>query len=275
MNGQLDEADLRRIRSQLIQRVREEGDDVRPMFYAVSGSYLHGVADSSSDVDVRGFHCADGTRYMLFDTPKSQIRFSMETPQTNTEVEVVSHELRQFGIRLSKYHFNAVEPLFGVDVIVNEHPDAISQIQSIVLDALPGELPNRYRGMAQSLYHQYVAPDAPNREEVTLKHLLYCVRGALAARYVLENGSVEPNLSRLSALFLDENEQSTVDQLVQLKRSPDSGIDELEGNEAVEHLISRLIADDLFTSTSHGDRKEFQDEIAAWMLRLREETHTD
>ena len=270
----LDHKVVNSIRSQLIQHIRNKEDDVKPMFYTVGGSHVHGFADSNSDIDIRGFHCADGNRYMLFDTPQSQIQFSTEEFLNNTETEVVSHELRTFGTRLTNYQFNEIEAIFSNSVILTRYPNSISSLQSILLEALPGALPNRYYGMAQSLHDQYIHPNAPDHGDVTVKHHLYSLRGVLAAQYVSENHDVEPNLLRLSKSILDDDGQRIVERLIELKRTRDTESDEFEIEAKSEDLIHGLLAKNYSTEISDDERNNFQNDVADWMLEFRKQTNT-
>lgn len=246
--------------------------EAAPLFLAVAGSHLQGVAGPDSDLDLRGFHCLDGTQYLFLNDPDPQIRFTLAPPSETPEIEVVSHELRAFGRRLSQYHFNALEPLFAPTTVVHADSACLSMIQSAVLDALPGELPTRYRGMANSLYDEYIAPDAPKQGALTIKHLLYALRGTLAARYVHEEASIEPNLHRLSQRFLTDSEYTVVQRLVEARQSPVT--DDLleETRQPIGQVVQNQLADSESAQVSQFTREAYQSDIEDWMLSVREET---
>ena len=274
MTIELNESTLEETQLQIEQHFLDTEESLRPVFYATGGSYLHGIPDAHSDIDVRGFHCADGKRYMLFDTPDPQVRVTLEPPAAGTEIELVSHELRHFGHQLLSYQFNVVEPLLTGTVILAETPHEISALRSVVSGALPGSLPNRYRGMSQSVYRQYIAPDAPDRENATAKHFLHSLRGSLSAQYVLENGAIEPDLMRLARSLLERDEFLTVEQLIQAKRHRSQRPMDTDTRKQNTVLIRRLLDDTQSVAVSESVQSSFQAKLEDVILSIRTETGT-
>jgi predicted nucleotidyltransferase len=274
MSDQITEETRDSIRSEIKHRLADGDEKLVPVFYSISGSHLHGIADPSSDIDVQGFHCAEGTRYMLFDEPKPQIKFTTKHPELKTELEVVSHELRHFGTRLSKYQFNVIEPIFSAGVVLNKTPDRLSSVRSIISSTLPGDLPERYRGMAKSLSKQYLSPDAPDSGDRTLKHTLYALRGALAAKYVIQNHAVEPDLEALAKSLLNPENSSTVIRLIEAKQKQEPIAEHPDLRASGQELIQILLKEIPSTEVSFSEREQYQKELADWMLLTRQETDT-
>lgn len=273
MRSRIDGAARDHVQKLVERRFRDDSTGI-PVFFAVAGSHSQGVAGPASDIDLRGFHCVDGTQYLLLDDPEPQIRFTIPPSQETPEIEVVSHELRTFGSRLLKFHFNAVEPLFATDPVIRRDSAQVSAIRSSIVGALPGELPARYSGMARSLYDDYVSGDAPRRDELTVKQLLYTLRGALAARYVEEQNGIEPNLRRLSQALLSESDRTTVQRLIEAKQT--AGTDGVSAEEV--RRAGELVRDSLgnapSTSFSKTERETYRTAIEEWMLSVRERTDT-
>lgn len=182
-----------------------------PGFAAVSGSHSYGWSDEGSDVDLRGFHVADGHRYALLDRPDEQVTatFASRT-ESSADVDFVSYELRKFGVLLADRNFNALETLFDGIVVVDEHPEKLDDLRNVITGHLPMDVPVRYAGMAKS-----------NRDAATpggsVKRCLYAVRGLLAAHHVAETGRIESDVWVLSDSVLGDTD--LVDDLIAAKRA--------------------------------------------------------
>lgn len=258
------------VRRRIVHQLQESDQELRPVFYAVTGSHLHNVAGPDSDIDVQGFHCADGTRYMLFDEPASRVEFIADIVLADSELDVVSYELRAFGEQLAKSDFTTVELLYADQPVLNEKPDSVESVRSIVERSLPGELPTRYMGMARSLYTQYLGPDAPDSNAATLNHYLYALRGSLAARFVLQKETIEPNLHQLGTALLNDEGQETLQRIVEYKRAGRALDDDTTLKQQAQNLIRQEI--DAFQGSNFPDiaRAEYRERLAAWMLDVRD-----
>lgn len=186
--------------------------DSTPGFYAVSGSHLYGWADAGSDVDVRGFHIVDGRRYAFLDPPDEQLaveRSGNSEPAGRT-VDLVSYELRKFGVLVANRNFNALEVLFDGDIVLAADSATLDDLRGHVEDWLPMDVPARYAGMARSNRDAAVAGG-------DVKRCLYAVRGLLAAHHVADGGAIEANVQALSESVLGGT--VLVDALVEAKRA--------------------------------------------------------
>ena len=138
------------VTSKIEQWLQQQSPDLKMGYYAVAGSHLHGTATSDSDLDIRGFHCAPPCQYERLDQPKASFQTTLEVPTSEAttadklDVEVVSHEIREYGVRLSKHHFNAIEPLYSEQIIHELPEDFRTTAQTIIEQSLPGRLPARY-----------------------------------------------------------------------------------------------------------------------------------
>jgi predicted nucleotidyltransferase len=208
------EGTLREIQQSIETHLTSSDAELQPSFYAVSGSHLYGFPGPDSDIDIRGFHCAPGVQYMLFDEPKAQVSYSTTLRGAGAEIDVVSRELRTFGEQLRKGDFTAIEPLYADATVQNVIPNQVVALRSVLASYSYGELPVRYLGMAESVYKGEIVEST----EDDVQHYLYVLRGALAAQYVEAEGRVEPNLNRLIESQLDESDVRVAEELLRTRR---------------------------------------------------------
>ncbi|MFB6166158.1 MAG: DNA polymerase beta superfamily protein [Haloarculaceae archaeon] len=198
-------ADADRLR-ELLAAVADGGRlDGEPTFYAVVGGHCYGWADAASDVDVRGFHVADGLRYALLDRPAERVAVNQDGTTSGFErwadVDLVSYELRQFGELVAASNFNAIEAVFAAEPVLNERPAAIRSLRERIETVLPMDLPARYRGMARE---NVAVARRDSAERAAAKHWLYALRGALAAVHVIEREAVLADVRTLSERVLGD-----------------------------------------------------------------------
>ncbi len=254
----------------LIDRAVADHDDCEPAFYAVTGSHCYGFAsESRSDVDVRGFHLADWRRYALLDRPDEQFVVNQDgvTPgyEEYEHVDLVSYELRKFGQLVHAANFNVLETLCCGDELVNEMPEAVRALRSLVADHLPLDVPTAYVGMATNNYRTYLDPERDSYDP-TAKNFLYVLRALLAARYVLDEERIEADVTVLADEVLGETD--LVDELIAVRRDDGAAAvpDELAAR-ADERIVALL--DDI-DPPERAEKTEFRDAIDDWMLRVRE-----
>ncbi|WP_435359922.1 DNA polymerase beta superfamily protein [Haloarchaeobius sp. DFWS5] len=239
--------------------------DLRPGFYAVVGSHCHGFADADSDVDVRGMHLADGTRYMLLDEPAERLVVNQGTPTHGFEewagVDCTSHECKAWVAALATTNFDPVETLLCGEVVVNELPDEIDALRAIVRDALPLELPHSYYGLAKRTYERHLVPGQEGYDP-TPKRYLYALRPLLGAHYVVEGEDVLADVSALSRAVLGDDD--LVSELVVRKRAGESLDDHLaaRADRQVEGLFETLTFTDASSTQFHRDLDD-------WLRRVR------
>lgn len=243
----------------LARIAREEiPGDATPGFAAVSGSHSYGWADETSDVDLRGFHVADGHRYALLDRPDEQVAATFTSRRGDEQdVDFVSYELRKFGVLVADRNFNALETLFAAPVVHDTVPDARASLRAVVEDRLPMDVPARYAGMAES-----------NRDAIEaggrVKRALYAIRGLLAARYVTDEAEIVADIRVLSRSVLGDT--ALVDDLIAAKQtSADAVLDPALAQRA-EAVYDSLAEEPVPDS---ADRSGYRKAVDGWMRDIR------
>ncbi|WP_227355276.1 nucleotidyltransferase domain-containing protein [Haladaptatus salinisoli] len=262
------EPDTERIERVVETAVRRDDERNRPAFYAVAGSHIYGFPSAGGDVDVRGFHLADGERYALLDEPADQVVVNQGavTPgfEEYADVDLVSYELKKFGSLLYDANFNALEVVFDGIEVVNEVPSELDALKRLVEGELPLDVPRTYHGMAKTNYRKRLDP---NRESYapTAKNYLYALRGLLGARYVLDRRAITADVRELSTHALGDAE--LVDELVAAKRSDESAfVDDSLAERADEH-IARLFDD--IDPPRRVDKGAYREKLNDWMREVR------
>ena len=259
------------IQAQIQSQLKTTDQELLPCFYAITGSHQYGTDTADSDIDVKGFHCADGTQYMLFDPPMSQQRFETSLEPSNTAIEVTSYELRKFGEMLLQSDFSIIELICGSMQVYTYDPQLIERIEEILTETLPAELPVRYLGMAESIYERDVVDTTPIKS-AELKPYVYALRGCLAAEYVQTYGEVEAQLRPLAEQILTEHKYQQVKDFVaaiQADRLPEQTV-----LDDIKKIIGTKL--DVLESTQFNQkqREEYKDALAEWMLEARAQTDT-
>lgn len=258
----------------VVGRAVGERDDVEPGFYAVGGSHGYGFATAESDVDVRGFHVADGERYALLDEPDAQFAVNRDgvTPgfESEADVELVSYELKTFGRLVWEGNFDVLELVCCGERVVDEVPGPMADLRALVEAHLPLNVPASYVGMARTNYRKHVAPAVADDETAapTAKRVLYVLRGLLAARYVLAEGTLEADVRTLADRVLGDTD--LVDDLLAVRRS---GGSERVPDDLAPRADERITA--LFEELDppeRGAEPAFRDAVDEWMLSVRAET---
>lgn len=206
--------------------------DCDPGYYALVGSHAYGFATADSDVDVRGFHLADGRRYALLDRPRDRVQVpavgGREADAAPAPVEFESLELRAFADALAGGDFALVEAVLAVPVVRDDVPAAIDSLRELLGDHLPLDLPCRYVGMARSLYAELDAAgeedegveggegDGPAATTADPKTALYALRAVYAAAYVDEHGTLIADVHDLARAV--DGDPALVAELIDARR---------------------------------------------------------
>jgi len=246
--------------------------ELKPCFYAISGSHLYGTANSESDIDIRGFHCAPGVQYMLFEEPDSQLSGKTDIHNDGTELDYVSYELKQFGSYIAKGDFTAVE-LFYSEYSFQRSIPSKEAVRSIMRSHGFPELTTRYLGMARSLRNRY-QKTGEDAGTVKIKTCLYALRGVLAAEYVDRHGTVEPVLPTLAEELLEGDDLSATRKLIQRNSNTDRLDYNSEVVDTVDHLIWNRIEKIAEPDISSPAREAYRDDVQDWMLDVRNRTDT-
>lgn len=245
-----------------------------PKFYVVSGSHIYGFpspTDEGGDIDVRGFHVAEGSSYLTLNPPQEQIEINQgevtEGFEAHPEIDLVSYELKKFGKLLHKTNYNVIEWLFTDQVIMNGDPLAIDSLRDIIEDALPSDVPRHYRGMAKQNYRKFLNRNKDNYRP-TAKKFLYVTRGILAADYVSKKADIEPSVSRLAEELLAPEKEEIVEELIEVKQKSENEMVPDSLRERAHSMITELFRD---MEIKTIDNKEMlRREIDDWMLKVRD-----
>ena len=252
----------------LIDRAVRTDPDAEPVFYGVSGSHLYGFPSPDGDVDVRGFHVVDAERYALLDRPDEQIVVNQdgitEGFEEFEEVDLVSYELRKFGVLLSQANFNVLEVVFEADRVMNGVPLEIDALQGLVEAHLPMDVPRAYFGMARNNYRKYLNP-ARESYSPTAKKYLYVLRGLLGAQYVLDEETIRADIFELAEHGLGSTD--LIEQLVEVKREGETATVEPELAERAEATIVDLFNE--LDPPETVDKTEYRDDLDDWMRKVR------
>lgn len=252
----------------LIDRAVGGSEDRAPAFYAVAGSHVYGFpSEASGDVDVRGFHVVDSGRYALLDRPDEQIVVNQDGVTAGFEefahLDLVSYELRKFGLLVAEANFNVLEVVCCGEPVVDGVPEAMRSLHSLVADHLPLDVPSSYVGMATHNYRKRLEPERDGYEP-TAKRYLYVLRGLLAARYVAAETAIEADVRVLADAVLGETD--LVDDLIAVKRSDGELSDEL-ADRADERIATLLETAD---APERVEKTAFRDDVDDWMRTVRE-----
>lgn len=273
MTDALPPTEQQRIQQLVIDQIETAVPESVPCFYGITGSFLYGTETPASDIDVRGFHCAPADEYILFDQPAAQHSTTHGTDDTMRDIDFTSYELREFGSRCLSHDFPVIEAVYTNTVILNELPTQIESLRTIINQSLPGQLPQRYGGMARSIYNRDI-DQTDSRDRSTLKSYLYSLRGALAATYTRRSSEIEPDLMQLAELILDRSDRETVEAYIdQLQSTTDKSIDKSILTD-MEAIIRAQIDDNVATQTDPHQATEYKTTLEEWMLTVRTETGT-
>jgi len=235
--------------------------DLRPRFYVESGATLYGFEDEDSDIDVRGFHQAPAEQYAKISTPSGQIEKIEE--KEDTEIDLVSFELKKYGNLIYKMSFNVLEQILCGRRIMSGVPLEISSIQKEINDRLPASVAISYRGMAKSNYEKYLNPNMEAYKPYPKKYL-YVIRGLLAAEHVSYEEEIVADIRELAD---SHGGSDIVDRLIEEKREGK----EFASNELAEdanNFIVNKFNSDIVHKTEH-DTEEYERVINNWMEDVR------
>ncbi|MFB6234136.1 MAG: DNA polymerase beta superfamily protein [Halopenitus sp.] len=265
-----------------------------PGYYALVGSHAYGFATAESDVDVRGFHLADGRRYALLDRPAARVQVPAITdreadPAVPAPVEFESLELRAFADALAGGDFALFEAVLAAPVVRDDVPAAVDSLRNLLRDHLPLDLPQRYVGMARSLYSELEAAsdvdgddngddvdddsdgDGAELQADSLKKALYALRAVYAAEYVDEHGCVVADVRDLARAV--DGDPALVAALLDARRDGGWPARETDGESSLYDrtlaaLERRLDAADYAESTA-AERAAFRTALDEWQCETR------
>lgn len=248
---------------------KELAEDEEPIFYALSGSHLYGFpSEKGGDIDIRGFHAVDSDEHLKLDSPREQLEVekSWDSSFEQEKMDLVSYELKKFGHLVFKTNFNVLEWIFGENIVWNRREEELEELRDIIRSHLPADVPYHYRGMAKQNYSKYLNPESGSYNPTAKKHL-YVLRGLLGAKYIQKKHEIEPDITEMADMLLEEEEVKIIQDLIREKRGNEKEKASEELAERSDQLIKSLF-NEIDVESDKNDRKLTQ-EIDEWMLKTR------
>jgi hypothetical protein len=227
----------------------------RPVFFTVSGAHLYGFPSKDSDFDLRGVHVIDTKELFHFSKPDETIEIKAKLSEK--EMDLVSHELEKFLTLVLSANGNMLEQLHSPIVIATskEH----EELKKLARNAVCKKLYQHYKGMAYQNYSRYIQEGI-----VTVKKYLYVLRSLMAGIYVLQEGKIEADITKLNKKF----KFSEIDELIRKKKQEKI---QMKREERLESLIRSLFEqlDYAHKTSKLPDDVQNSEEFDKFLLEVR------
>jgi len=169
------------------------------IYLTISGAHLYGFPSKDSDIDYRGAYVINTNLLLGLIQPSDNIVFE--------DKDIVLFELKkELELALAGNcnvleHINA-KPILSTTEYIN--------MRQLVNNSFGKDgIYNSYKGMAEYNYKKFIL-----QGRNTVKKYLYVFRGLMAGIYVLQTGTIQPNIEELNRYF----KLKEVKQLIELKR---------------------------------------------------------
>jgi len=196
----------------------------KPIFCTLSGSHLFGFPSKDSDFDIRGAHIIKTKEMFHFSKPIDTIEITEKVDEKT--VDLVSHEIEKFLGLLLSVNGNALEQVLS-PLVITTSPEH-EELKLLSKNAICKKLYHHYKGMAYQNYSRYIQEGI-----VTVKKYLYVIRALMAGIYVLQEGTIEPNITKLNKKL----KFSEIDELIKKKKEEKI---QMKRDEKLESLIKSL-----------------------------------
>lgn len=259
-----------------LNRVQEKTEDIlgqvdgiRPAFYTITGSHLYGYPSASSDIDVCGFHICPPKEWVSIEGHRETVKTTQPGIQKDGEmkdVELKSYEMQKMGGMLVGSNPNTVEMLFSDKVLINGIPSSIRAIKELLEAEMPMNIPHRYSAMARGNFKKYLKNPDRSGYRPQAKKYLHVLRGLLGAKYVHNNGMMEPRLTVMAESVMGGD--SLVRDIIAAKRQNEGDLMdnqlEAEAKDLTEALIDKA-------EYGQGDevRETLTPKVDEWMIETR------
>lgn len=256
----------------VINRGVRPNEQSKPAFYAVTGSHIYGFpSEKGGDVDVRGFHLADGDRYLCLDTPQEQYIINQDGTtegfEAYADIDLVSYELKKFTSLLYTANYNVLEVVFCGHEVLNGIPLEMESLRTLIEEQLPMDVPKTYFGMAKSNYWKFLNPEK-GKYRPTAKKYLYVIRGLLASEFVRQEATITADITELTSWYDDPELTRIVNELIDAKHDHETA--EIEGMELADDAdewIPRLFNE--AEPPEQADKETYKSALDDWMLKVR------
>jgi hypothetical protein len=238
----------------MLKKFAEEKVD-KPVFCTLSGSHLFGFPSKDSDFDVRGAHVIKTKEMFHFSKPNDTIEIT-ETVDSK-KIDLVSQEIEKFLGLMISVNGNVLEQVLSPIVIVTskEH----EELKKLAKNAVCKKLYHHYKGMAYQNYSRYIQEGI-----VTVKKYLYVIRSLMSGIHVLQEGKIEPDITKLNKKF----KFSEIDELIKKKKEEKI---EMKRDEKLESLIKSLFEQLEYAHKSSAlpDDVQNAEEFDKFLLKMR------
>ena len=203
---------VKRIKEKLVEI--EQVENVQIILAAESGSRAWGFASPDSDYDVRFIYIRKPEDYIRLNPVRDVIEWQLD------DVYDVSGWDLQKALRLLHESNPALHEWCTSPIVYreDERADALRELSKECF--IPKKSLYHYLSMAKGTYNTHLSGD-----EVRLKKYFYSLRPVLAAKWVIEKGTMPPIIfDELVSAELDPDMVPLVEELVRVKReTPELG----------------------------------------------------
>jgi predicted nucleotidyltransferase len=159
-----------------------------PLFATVSGAHLYGFASGDSDVDLRGAYVMPLSERLALVPPAATI--TLMDHERTPELDWVAHDVHKFATLMTKRNGYVLEQLYSPLVVVSGAWH--EELCEIGRGCVVRHLHHHYRGFAAGQRREL------ERDDATVKTLLYAYRVLLTGIHVLRTGEICADLPNLA-----------------------------------------------------------------------------
>lgn len=227
----------------------------KPMFCVLSGAHLFGFPSKNSDFDMRGAHMIKTKELFHFSKPTDTIELCDTID--DMDVDLVSHEIEKYLSLLLSANGNVLEQVFSPLVILTSREH--EELKLLSKNAICKKLYYHYKGLAYQNYSRYIQEGI-----VTVKKYLYVIRSLMAGIYVLQEGKIQPDITKLNKKL----KFSEIDELIKKKKQEKI---EMNRDEKLESLIKSLFEQLNYTykTSNLPDDVQNAEEFDKFLFKMR------
>jgi hypothetical protein len=171
--------------------LQEHAPPGRLLLCAIAGSHLYGFPSPGSDIDLKGVHQAPTEDLLGLAPPVDS--FDRLLSFEGVECDLTTNEVRQALLLLLRGNGNVLERIFSPLQLV-ETPE-LEELRNLARASLSRNVYGHYSGFFKGSCREY------ERNDRTVKRMLYAYRVALTGIHLLSHGEVESNLATLAPRY--------------------------------------------------------------------------
>lgn len=177
-------------RAVMVDVLAEEGARREHVVVYLSGAHAYGFPSPDSDLDLKAIHVANTGELLGFELPAPT--FDRAEIIAGVEIDYTSNELAYALSGILAGNGNFIERVLGRMSAATS--PLLDQLRGLAVRSLSRRVHRHYRGFAQNQLRFL-------EKEPTAKKLLYVLRTSTTGIHLLLTGELEPDLTRLMALF--------------------------------------------------------------------------